>query len=277
MKRISIMLLCALALLAAAFHRYGAHATAAQPAARAAPVHPGHAWFGQVPAANAVVAGTQVVPVAQAVDALRASGNPEDAFAAYLLVSDCLFYQKEGWLPQVGQHGMEGLTAAEEQEQRQRCAGLTQRVAMSRLDDLDKAVAAGVTGAACAYYAEGPFGDPAALKTRPDDPLVREWKARAVAQMTRQAEQGEFGALNLLHVAYGNGDDVVEKNPALALRYALALRQITDEWGLFREGPSPYDDTRLAYDETDVPEDTIAAASAAAIEIKKNYDRNRKR
>lgn len=278
MKRVSLLLLCVFAVLAAALYRDGAHARAAL--ASAATPRPGPAWPGQVPAARALVAETKavpVVPVAQAVDALRASGSPEAAFEAYLLVHDCVFYQKEGWLPRPGRHGMDGLTEAEAQEERQRCAGLTPSMAMRRLDDLGKAVAAGVMGAACAYYVEGPFGDPGALKTRPDDPLVRKWKAGAVARLTRQADQGEYGALELLRVAYGDGDDTVAKNPALALRYVFALRQISDEWGLFKDGPSPYDDTRLAYYETDVPEDAIAAASAAAIEIKKNYDRNRQR
>ena len=86
------------------------------------------------------------------------------------------------------------------------------------------AVEAGVLGASRAFLAEGPFGDgDNALKSRPDDPLVVEWKAAVVGYLTRDAYKGDIGAMMSLAEVY-NGEvaiATVDQKKALAWQVAM--------------------------------------------------------
>ena len=77
---------------------------------------------------------------------------------------------------------MRGMTEREKQHDARLCGPMTERERQARLDYLAIALEAGVRGAAEAFLEAGPFGDPSALQTRPDDPLVKEWKATARAE-----------------------------------------------------------------------------------------------
>jgi hypothetical protein len=113
------------------------------------------------------------------------------------------------------------------------CTGMTERERLARLDYLAIAVKGGVEGAAWTFANEGPFGDPSALKTRPDDPLVQEWKTTATTQLTQAAEAGDQMVLLVWGLQLLSGSGFAEKNPVLGLSYLLAFGFIQSD----RAGP----------------------------------------
>jgi hypothetical protein len=187
--------------------------------------------------------GRPVVPSAEAdapslaeqVERLVAAHDPGKAFEAWRLLSECAAFNSgherlivdpaANRHPEPGQiPGLRGMTDAEKRAASRLCDGMTERQRQSRLDYLAIAARAGVPGAALAFAREGPFGDPGALKTRPSDPLVREWKAQAAGLLARAAEQGDdIGALIYMADESVGGSDVVDRNPLLAFRYGAAL------------------------------------------------------
>ncbi len=172
---------------------------------------------------------------------LVASGNPDDAYAAYHLIDDCMMFQKEGRLPALEFERGSEMTAAEKVAQQHLCANLTERQKAARLDFLALAVEGGVPGASTRFFHEGPFGDRSALRSRPDDPLVLAWKQQAIAQLTAQADQAELSSLSTLMMAYLSDGDVVKKDAPLAYRYLLALRMVHDDI-LTPGSTNPYQD-----------------------------------
>ena len=143
---------------------------------------------------------------------LAASGSPDDAYAAYNLLDDCILFQKEGRLPELEFERGSEMTADEKIAQQSLCANLTERQKSARLDFLEKAAKGGVAGASTRFFYEGPFGDRSALRSRPDDPLVLAWKQQAVAQLTVQADQAELSSLGTLMMAYLADGDVTKKD-----------------------------------------------------------------
>lgn len=185
---------------------------------------------------------TQAVPVAslaQQVDALIATRNPHQAYAAYRLLADCVSFNRDGdrlifdqddakhWNDDGTLPGFRSMTDAEKRHDAVFCGQMTERMRQSRIDYLAFAAQNGVPGAAIAQVSEGPFGDRSALATRPDDPLVREWKARVQEQLARVADtQADLAALNYLSAMRMVGNDVFDKDPALAYRYGVAMSLI---------------------------------------------------
>jgi hypothetical protein len=186
-------------------------------------------------------------PLNVQVDRLLATHDPKDAYRAYWLVADCatfnqnhdrvIFDQEElkHWkrdsLP-----GFRTMTDDEKRHDAKLCSGMTERERQSRLDYLATAARAGVPGAAINFATEGPFGDPSALQTRPGDPLVQEWKATALAQLTRAAESdADLGAIRYLAGAYAIGSELTERNPLLSYRYFVASSLIDED--LIGPGP----------------------------------------
>lgn len=190
-------------------------AQAAQAAHRIAPAVPLTMPLTEQPAfANDAPLGVQV-------GRLRATHDPADALRAYRLVDDCVrFNHAQGGRP-APPDGVDGRAWARGM---QVCGGMTERDRLAGFDDLAFAARAGVRGAAVAFEDAGPFGDPSALQTRPDDPLVQAWKATARAQMTQAAEAGtDLMTLNVWAAENFNGSDLTARNPALAYRYTTAL------------------------------------------------------
>jgi hypothetical protein len=103
---------------------------------------------------------------------------------------------------------------------------MTERERQARLDHLAMAVKAGVPSAAWIFATEGPFGDPSALKTRRDDPLVQAWKATATAQLVRDAERGEPATLIAWGMEKLNGSDFTDKDSVGGYGYLLAFGMI---------------------------------------------------
>jgi hypothetical protein len=167
------------------------------------------------------------LPLNAQVERLLATHDPADAFRAYVLVADCVTFNADRGRLIFDQDSLYGLRPMSEREKRhdaKLCGPMTERERQARLDYLAIALKAGVPGAATAFVEAGPFGDPSALKTRPDDPLVKEWKATARAQLARAADSGtDLGALHVWGTYNQVGSDITEKNPAVAYRYMLAI------------------------------------------------------
>ena len=213
--------------------------------------------------------------------------------AAFRLVKDCALFNrdkdrltfdmaelKDGWkgdsLP-----GFRGMTEAEKQHDLKLCGGMTEHQRRSGLDYLAIALKANVEGSAVDFAAEGPFGDPTALKTRPNDPLVQEWRAQAIAHLTSAAEErAEFSALSRLWADYANGSDLIEKNTLLAYRYGMATglirRDIFGAADPINKDYLPDSPMMIAFARGFSPEE-IAAQVAAAERIAANAKAIRKR
>jgi len=232
------ILLSALALIGAAiWEQPGVETTAAAPAPTPSPAPVQRAQTAPGTAAPMAPAAT----LAEQVDALIATRDPQKAWEAYRLLADCtsfnrdgdrLIFEEEGALPK-NDGALPGFRAMTEPEKRRDavlCAAMTERMRQSRIDYLTIAARAGIPGAAIAQVSEGPFGDRSALKTRPDDPLVQAWKTQVQEQLARIAEeQADVGVLSYLSAMRTVGSDVFEKDPALAYRYGVAMGLIMQE------------------------------------------------
>lgn len=162
---------------------------------------------------------------------LLASHDPYHAYAAYTLVSGCSSFNRR--------HDLEvhdsklgtkrAMNAGERRDMTRMCGEMTERERLARLDYLATAVKAGVPGAAWMHAVEGPFGDPGALTTRPDDPLVREWKATAASQLDTAAEAGDTTALMLWGMQKLTGSDLTDKRPVQGYGYLVAVGLIDAE------------------------------------------------
>jgi hypothetical protein len=201
-----------------------AAAASAAPAGKAAPPAP-------------ALPKDDTLPLQAQIERLLATHDPEDAWRAYWLVANCAAFNANGdrivFAPEELEHrkadtlpGFRAMTEDEKRHDARLCAGMTERERQNRLDYLTVAARAGVSGAAVEFASVGPFGDKSALTTRPDDPLVKEWKTTARALMSAAAESGtDFSALQFWASDNFNGSDYNDRNPALAYRYAVA-------WGL---------------------------------------------
>jgi hypothetical protein len=187
---------------------------AAAPTAAVAP-----AWLSDVPVPAPVPA--PVEPLAQRIDRLAASGDARDAYRAWWLLHACVVFERTGRLPE--RDGNEPDTLADPAHA---CATLNERTKMARIDHLERAARAGVDGALAELVEEGPFGDPTALMTRPDDPLVKEWKARVNGMLSAQAEDGYWSSLYQLFTGFWFGHPAIAADRQSALAYGIALRDI---------------------------------------------------
>ncbi len=180
------------------------------------------------------------VPLATQIDLLVSTGVPADALRAYWLAQACIDIAEKGTLlkmdPQSDTH-LRGLTDEERLAQTALCGGMTERIRMSRLEHLAIAARAGVSGADDAFLRVGPFGDRSALKTRPDDPLVKAWRVEAEQLLTTHAEAGDMSSMLTLMQEYSGEGGTLGADPALALRYTYAVSEIFDHM-LSRSDPN---------------------------------------
>jgi hypothetical protein len=205
------------------------------PAALARAAQAPGGWFAALPpappAAPEPALGAQV-------DQLLATHDPEDALAAYWLIANCETFNREHDravydLEEVKQQRnmipFRMMNDSEKQHDTRLCMGMSERMRLSRFDYLGTAVKAGLSGALIQTAEEGPFGDNTALATRPDDPLVREWKASVLSQLSSKAEDGDLQALGYLWIHELIGNTLIAKDQALAYRYAVARGLIAGE------------------------------------------------
>jgi hypothetical protein len=228
-------------------------------AATGAPPGRSLASYLNIDAAPAADAAPVPVPLAQQLARLGASSKPEDAYAAYNLIDDCISFEKEGRLPGLEFELGREMTTEEKAAQQQLCAGLTQRQREDRLGYLAAAAKAGVPGAATLFLSEGPFGDRSALRNRPDDPLVQAWKRQAIDQLTAQADEAELTSVSTLMMAYLRDGDVVQKDAPQAYGYLLALRMVYDD--ILAPGvTNPYQDSYWHWLQNELTPEQQAAA-----------------
>jgi len=197
--------------------------TSAPPPAAPRAAVPVHAVPAAVPASVLAAAASQ--NLSAHVTDLLASHDPHDAYAAYMLVSSCASFNRRHDLEMHDNKlgARRALNADERRDMTRMCGAMTERERLARPDYLATAVKAGVPGAAWMHAVEGPFGDPSALTTRPDDPLVREWKATAATQLDAAAEAGDTTALMLWGLQKLGGSDLTDKRPAQGYVYLVAV------------------------------------------------------
>lgn len=167
-------------------------------------------------------------PVDVQVQRLIATNNGQQAFAAYWLLLGCTSFNQHHEINVYDDqlHANRRMNAAEQRHADKVCGSMTERERQARLDYLAMAVKAGVPSAAWIFATEGPFGDPSALKTRRDDPLVQAWKATATAQLVRDAERGEPATLIAWGMEKLNGSDFTDKDSVGGYGYLLAFGMI---------------------------------------------------
>lgn len=175
--------------------------------------------------------------LAEQLDALAASHKPANDLAAYFLITHCMEFERDGEvitfdLEEVRQKRnlvpLRGMNAAETAKTVYECAGMTERVRLSRHEFLKRAYDGGERLAILSIAREGPFGDPSALQTRPDDPLVVQWKAWVRSEIVAQAEDGSFPAIGWLGMVTMMGNALFERDPRLAYRYGVADGMLTE-------------------------------------------------
>jgi hypothetical protein len=165
--------------------------------------------------------------LAQQVQRLSASREPRDAYQAYRLLRACMDTQHQPLqVAAIGAvaDGRSGLAGVADPVAF--CGAMTERMRTDRIALLERAARAGVDGAMVALVEEGPYGDASALATRPDDPLVTEWKARIGQMLGEQAGQGDWASLYLLFTGFAFGNPAIAVDRQSALAYGLALRDI---------------------------------------------------
>lgn len=169
------------------------------------------------------------------VENLLATHDPKDAYTAYFLVKACTMFNRDVEFKLSDSNGNKReMSATERQQLTKMCSGMTERERQSRLDYLAEAVKGGVPMSAWTFASEGPFGDHSALETRPEDPLVKEWKVKAATQLTQAADSGDSVALIVWGLQLLNGSSLTPKDPVLGYGYLLAFGLIQAE----RIGPN---------------------------------------
>ncbi|MBJ7312172.1 hypothetical protein ACFOLJ_11105 [Rugamonas sp. CCM 8940] len=230
------------------------------------------AWFSALGGARRT-GSEHKATLSEQIDTLIASGKPDDAFQAAYLVNSCIWFNKLGTLPFFNFPQTREMTAEEKRDEAALCSGMTERIKSSRLEHLAIAARAGVDGADTLFLEIGPFDDPSALETRPNDPLVLAWKQQALEQLTAAAERANLGSLLMLTSNYVNGGTLVDADPALALAYGNAVHRIYEE--IIPAG-DPFSVDNLNAMKEGLSAEQIAAANATGARIFARFQANRR-
>ena len=168
-------------------------------------------------------------------DFLSNPKNPTEAFEAYKIINRCVLSLENAKL-------MSSLPVGSETESARRslgetikfdataCQDIDQRNIADRARWVDLAAKANVPGAALEFLSTGPFGDPTALESRPDDPLVLKWKLQAVEYLLAAGKGGDVNALDALSNIYQSGI-IADRDLELALTYTIASLEMQSAQG----------------------------------------------
>ena len=218
-------------------------------------------WMGEM-AASVKDRPEDQRPLADVISTLIANRNPVDALKAYEIIDGCESRRT------LFEHMLElnpvppALLSAKQQ-----CDSITDTIRRSRYDYLSTAAYAGVPGAGSAWLRHGPSGDPEALRSRPNDPLVIEWKQQASALVIRDGDQGDFNALQDLMNGYAGKSPIFDADPSRELAYAMAYKDVVDLLQLGMPVPNQPTDADLAALTAKLSPEQVdwAKAKAAAI------------
>jgi hypothetical protein len=180
--------------------------------------HPGLQWLGGLPS-DAADKREAPRSLADDIAALTATRQPADALTAYQMIDGC-----EALRPVFDIDPMPDVLLARKKQ----CATITDAMRRAQYDYLREAAFAGVPGVGSAWIRYGPSGDRDALRTKPDDPSVIEWKRQAMALVVRDGDQGDFNALQDLMNGYEGKGLVFDADPTRALAYAMAYKEVVD-------------------------------------------------
>ncbi len=172
-----------------------------------------------VPRASAPApARTSVETLSQKVDRLGRSANPVDAFAAYQLVTNCLWARDhEGWMARHILPGDRGLLPTTQQA----CGDIASDQVQTRLHWLERAALAGVHHAATEMLREGPDGLGVSASSDPDAPENADWKQRVQAALDAGVRTCDADSLESRVNRYETGQGV-PPDRAKALTYWVA-------------------------------------------------------
>lgn len=178
----------------------------------------------------ATAAGPPASGLADEFARLVASDDPADAFRAYDMAARCVESQADERAAEMqapGERSPETAAALAAGTFKSAtvasCGDLTGAQLRDRLKYLRLAADAGVPMAAIWLVEEGPWGDPSALFTRPDDPAVLEWRKQMVGLIELAAGKGDYAAMDSLSSMYQTGSGILGvRDPAKALTYAVA-------------------------------------------------------
>jgi hypothetical protein len=176
---------------------------------------------------------------------LAASADPKDAFRAYWLLYECVYFERHRAPPGWSFDGL-NLEPLHARNPREVCNQLTERMKGNRIDYVERAAAAGVAGAMSYLVEEGPFADRSALTSRPDDPLVKEWKDRINTMLRDRAAEGQKESLMILYDGMLFDKPEIDGNDQRMLTYGLALGEIFRLEGVAPGMPLPFDANMLA-------------------------------
>jgi hypothetical protein len=195
-----------------------AHVESTEPEAKPQSHADGLQWMG---ALEASTPERQQDPrtLGERIAALAATRDPADALQAYQMMEACELQR-----PVFDMDPMPPVFLLRKKQ----CATINEVMRRSRHDYLRAAAYAGVPGAGSDWLRYGPSGDMEALRTRPDDPSVAEWKRQAVALVTRDADRGDFNALQDLMIGYRGKTPLFEADPSRELAYAMAYKDVVD-------------------------------------------------
>ena len=159
--------------------------------------------------------------LAQKVDRLSRSANPVDAFAAYQLVTACVWARDhEGWM---AHHILPGDRAMLPTTQ-QACGDIASDQIQSRLRWLERAALAGVHHAATEMLKEGPDGLGIAGSSDIDAPENAPWKQRVETALAAGVRTCDPDTLENRVNSYESGLGV-EQDRAKALTYWVAYME----------------------------------------------------
>ena len=171
----------------------------------------------------------------QMIDELTATGDPKDALLAFRIAQDCV------WLRIYNKQSKSRDTNNDDEEELKRCDEITPIQIKNRINNLNKALEAKIRGAVSAFVSYGPIdGEPDAIYTRPDDPIVIEWEKKVEDLTFSSALSGDTESLAALVDNYLSIKDFTS-----ALTYEIAQYEILN----FENDPE-YDPLKKMISET---------------------------
>lgn len=147
------------------------------------------------------------------------SGDPKAAYEVYQAESVCA--ANDDPVAEYADPAELAAFQAERKELAALCAGISPAQVQERLGFLNLAARAGNKAAQIDVYMEGPYGRSVDLAQNPDDPIVRQWKADALAYLKQAGDQCDHFALALLSTVYDAGQ-LTGRDMRSAMAYSIA-------------------------------------------------------